>query len=241
MEHTLAGLVPEFVILDAFAEERVGDRNGAKDQEHPGENAEHRAPGFGAVQPGQPGGKKLHERAKAGGRCYASPCFARRRGRFAAVALRRRPRQITADRPVVVAVRLGETARHADAADPGEIGGDRENVRQIHLQRIGLSSPILNAGSGEVGERSASTSGNAWKSRRISVPHFLRAQVIGVVVAAAQHVGAENDAPFHFRAETFLAGPAVMIEQVLRLLARDAVTHAVEARQIGRASAVAMM
>ena len=56
--------------------------------------------------------------------------------------------------------------------------------------------------------------GRAWSASRSRPPsrtpsgnpadqraHLLRAQVIGVVVAAAQHVGAQNDAALHFRAE----------------------------------------
>ena len=72
-----------------------------------------------------------------------------------------------------------------------------------------------------VGETIASTFS---KARAKSLPdqraHFLGAQVIGVVVAAAENVGAEDDAAFHFRAEALRARAAVMLEQALRFSAR---------------------
>ena len=43
---------------------------------------------------------------------------------------------------------------------------------------------------------------------------FLRAQVIGIVIAAAQHVGAENDATLHFCAETRTARFGVKLDRI---------------------------
>ena len=42
--------------------------------------------------------------------------------------------------------------------------------------------------------------------------NFLSADVVGVVIARAQNVSAENDSAFYFRPEPFLAGATVMIE-----------------------------
>src|SRR5205814_4387979 len=63
---------------------------------------------------------------------------------------------------------------------------------------------------------------------------FLRAQIISVVVRRTQNVSAENDAPFHFRAETFLAGAAVMIEQIFWVFRPMSVANAIKARQVCR-------
>ena len=64
--------------------------------------------------------------------------------------------------------------------------------------------------------------------------HFLRAQIVGVVIAAAEHVGAEDDAPFDLGAEPFLARPAIVVEQAGGVLRAMPVPHAVEAGEIRR-------
>ena len=79
----------------------------------------------------------------------------------------------------------------------------------------------------------ASTFSNAAvKSLRIECADFLRPEVIGVVVAAAEDVGAEDDAALDFRAEAFLAGPCHNVEQVCRVRRAMAVADAVKAREI---------
>src|SRR4029077_11043318 len=64
--------------------------------------------------------------------------------------------------------------------------------------------------------------------------HFLRAQVIGVVITGAQNVSAKDDAPFHFRPETLLTRAAVKIEDIFRIFSTMSVTHAVESSEIRR-------
>ena len=79
-----------------------------------------------------------------------------------------------------------------------------------------MRSPNLNAGTGEVGEISASTFSNA--SGEIlanQLTHFLRAQIISVVITGAQNISAENDPAFHFPAETFFTRAAITIEDDL--------------------------
>src|SRR4030095_2048379 len=64
------------------------------------------------------------------------------------------------------------------------------------------------------------------------VAHFLRAQVIGVVVTGAQNIRAKNDPPFHFRSKTLFTGAAIKIENVFRIFSTISVTHADEASEV---------
>src|SRR3954453_20294747 len=64
------------------------------------------------------------------------------------------------------------------------------------------------------------------------VAHFLGAQIIGVVVTGAQNVSAKNNAPFHFRSETFLTRAAVKIENVFGIFSTIPVPHAIEASEV---------
>ena len=62
----------------------------------------------------------------------------------------------------------------------------------------------------------------------------MRLQVVGVVVAVAQHIGADHDAALHFGAEALRARLLVHVLQVLVLGGAVAVAHAVVARQVRR-------
>ena len=109
----------------------------------------------------------------------------------------------------------GKPAWNAERADPGQIGGDRENIGQIHVQRIGRA---LTEFEGRLGRSRRNERIHFLESARKILPdkrpHFLRPHIIGLVIAGAQNIGAENDPAFHFRAETFRPRPAVMIQQV---------------------------
>ena len=97
-----------------------------------------------------------------------------------------------------------------------------------------MFSPCANAADGAVGVSIASTRANA----SVEVPldqraHLLRAQVIRVVVAGRQHVGADHHAPPHLRAEALGARALIEVAQVRTVLAQ-AEAHAVIAREIRR-------
>ena len=62
---------------------------------------------------------------------------------------------------------------------------------------------------------------------------LLRLEVIGVVVAVREHVGADQDAALHFGAEALRPALAVHVVQVAVFGGAMAVAHAVEARQVG--------
>ncbi len=63
--------------------------------------------------------------------------------------------------------------------------------------------------------------------------HPLGLGVVGVVVAGAQHEGAQQDPALHFRPETLGAGLLVERLQVRDVRGAVAVLHAIEAAQVG--------
>src|SRR5262249_32806215 len=91
--------------------------------------------------------------------------------------------------------RARKATRDADSADPGEVAGDRKNIRKVHLERVtGFFTGLKGSG-----RRGGSDDGiNLLKGVDEIVSNersdFLGAQVVGVVVATAKNVGAENDA-----------------------------------------------
>ena len=64
-------------------------------------------------------------------------------------------------------------------------------------------------------------------------PHLLGLQVIRVVVAGAEDVGAEHDAAFHLGAESGAARPVVHVAERRRVGRADAVADAVVACEVG--------
>ena len=63
-------------------------------------------------------------------------------------------------------------------------------------------------------------------------PDALRLKVVGVVIAVREDVGADQDAPFHFVAETLRARPGVHLGKIGEILRAVAVAYAVVAREV---------
>src|SRR5439155_25907267 len=64
--------------------------------------------------------------------------------------------------------------------------------------------------------------------------NLLRLEVVGVVIAVREDIGADEDAAPHFGAEAFGARAAIHVGEVAVLLRAVAIAHAVEARQVRR-------
>src|SRR5206468_10655835 len=64
--------------------------------------------------------------------------------------------------------------------------------------------------------------------------HFLRAQIISVVITGAQNIGAENNAPFNFLPETFPTSAAIKIEDVVRIFRPISITDAIKPGEVSR-------
>src|ERR1043166_404846 len=125
-----------------------------------------------------------------------------------------------------------ESAGQAEAADSREIARDREHIREIHLNRI---IALLADFERRRGRCRCHDRINLLESLDEVLANeradFLRAQIKRVVVAAAQHVRAEDDTSFHFRAESLPAGLAVKFDRVGAIHTR-AVADAVKAREV---------
>src|SRR5262249_51502157 len=132
-------------------------------------------------------------------------------------------------------VDVSETARYADSANSRQVRRNSEDIGEIHLQWVSDAFAQLKR--------------RHWRSRRDQCidflkrlreiapnqfPHFLRAQIIGVVITGAQNVRAENNPPFHFRSETFLARAAIEIEHVFRVFCSISVTDPIKASKVRR-------
>ena len=95
-------------------------------------------------------------------------------------------------------------------------------------------SPSLNAGKGETGATMASTSSKRIrKIARDQGAHFLRFQVVRIIVSRTQHVSAQHDAALTLGAEAFAACVAVHIGEGVAGRRAEGVANAVVAGQIG--------
>src|SRR5438128_12079452 len=108
-----------------------------------------------------------------------------------------------------------ESTGQTDSANTGQISGIRENIREIHLQRIGGALSEF-----ERCHRRSRRNERIDLFKRLGeilanqLAHFLRAQIISVVITRTQNVGSENDPAFDLLTKTFPACPSVMIAQL---------------------------
>src|SRR5204863_9863592 len=142
--------------------------------------------------------------------------------------------QLQTDRQAMP-IDVGETTRHADSANTGEIRGAGEDIREIHLQGIVRAFAQF-----ESWDRRSRRNQRVDFLERLckilpdQLAHLLRAQIISIVITGAQNVSAENDPAFYFRAETFLSRAAVMIEEIPWMFGPMSVADAIKAGEIRR-------
>ena len=115
---------------------------------------------------------------------------------------------------------------------PARLQEMRENVAQIHLQRVVEFFANLERRR----RRGGRDDGIHFFKRLQKIvaderADFLRAQIIRVVIAAAQNVGAQDDSPLHLSAKTRAARPAIKFNRVSAVHSR-AIADAVEAREV---------
>src|SRR6266545_6762902 len=124
---------------------------------------------------------------------------------------------------------------HGDARQSRHVHRHRKNVVEVHLDRIGAL--LADAERRRWRRRSqdrADTLGEAiLKILLDQGADFLRAQIIGVVIAGGKHIGADHDAAADFVAKTLGAGVLVQFADRTARHAQ-AVAHAVVAREVGR-------
>ena len=152
----------------------------------------------------------------------------RRRGKLFP---RRTARRSSASRSATLVV---VAARHRHARQSREIHRDREDIRQIHRQRIvGFLAELECrwwARPAPSPRRSSRT--RCSKSRRIKRAHLLPLQIVGIVVAGREREGAEHDAAFDLGAETFARACDSYISMLLSRLDAQTEADAVVAREI---------
>ncbi len=153
------------------------------------------------------------------------------RGREQPLLREMRSDDLQADRQSV-----DQTAGHRHRRQAGQIRADGIDVVQVHRDRIvGLRA---DRECGRRRRRSHQHVDFAECALEVGIdeaPHLLRLQVVGVVIAGRQHVGAGHDTAFDLGAETFAARALVEIHQIARFLAAVAEAHAIVARQVRRA------
>ncbi|MPM22387.1 hypothetical protein SDC9_68839 [bioreactor metagenome] len=129
---------------------------------------------------------------------------------------------------------FAKTGGHAHAGQTGQRGGQGVDVGQIVGERVALAAELPGHGG-----RGGAGDDVAFLERGLEVvgdhaADFLRLQVVGVVVAVAQHIGADDDAALDLVAKAFGTGLLVHVEQVSVVLGAMAELHTVKAREVGR-------
>ena len=128
-----------------------------------------------------------------------------------------------------------EARRHAHAGQAGQARRQREDVGEVVGDRVVARRAELpgHARRDRAGDHVA-----AAKAGREVVgdhaPQLLGLQIVGVVVAMAQHVGPDHDPALDLRAEALAAALLVHVEQVVVARRTVAIAHAVEAAQVRR-------
>ena len=127
-----------------------------------------------------------------------------------------------------------EAARQRQPTDACQIERQGEYVRQVHAQRVaGLLADA------EGGCRAGGAGDDIDLSQRqVEIlldqrAHLLRLEIVGIIVARAEGIGAEHDPALDLRPETLAARAAIRLPQRFPRL-RQAVADAVVARQVGR-------
>src|SRR5579884_134542 len=114
---------------------------------------------------------------------------------------------------------VGQAARDRQAGQARHVDGDREHVVQVHGQRIvDFLAYLERRRWGSWCEEHVEALEGAVELLLDERPHFLRLEVVRIVVPGAQHVGAEHDAALDFGPEARLAGGVVLAPDVRRLL-----------------------
>src|SRR5690606_37472829 len=145
--------------------------------------------------------------------------------RFAEVAAQ----QLHADRQAT-----GEAGGQGDTGNACQIGGGGVDVGQVQVHRI------IDIFAHRKGWRRGGGTDDHVHSvefrHEIILDHptdLLRLQVVGIVIAGGQGVGAHHDTALYLVAEALGAGAQVQVVEVRGVLAAVAEAHAVETRQVG--------
>ncbi len=129
------------------------------------------------------------------------------------------------------------------AGRPARLAGTVKTSLRYMASGSACFSPSANAALGAVGVSSTSHCLKAFfEVAGDQRAHLAGLGEIGVVEAGREHIGADDDAALHFRAEAGSAGRRIHVLQVRAVeQVAQAVAHAIIAREVRGASAGAMM
>src|SRR5208337_2996797 len=128
---------------------------------------------------------------------------------------------------------FGHSAGNGNARDAGQAGGNSVDIGEIHLQGVVHTLAELEGGDGGGwGDDHVHLVKRFQKIPGDESAHFLGFQVISIVVAGAQDVGAKHNAPLHLGAKPFAACPFVHLLQIRVLSGPESIAHTIVARQI---------
>ena len=123
-----------------------------------------------------------------------------------------------------------DSAGHAHAGKTGQRRGHRVEIAQVGRHRIGLGAEVVGRRRGDGAHDDVDLLEGRVELLRDQAAHLLRLDVVGVVVAVREHVGADQDAALGFGAEALaLLGHVLNVGVVLGAVA---VANAVKARQV---------
>ena len=115
--------------------------------------------------------------------------------------------------------------------DAGQVDADGVDVRQVHLHGVARFLAELEGGTrcGRTGDDVTLLEGVV-EVVGDQAAQTLCLQVVGIVVAVRQHIGADEDAALHFVAETLGARLGIHVVEVGVFRGAIAITHAIETR-----------
>ena len=114
-----------------------------------------------------------------------------------------------------LAALLRRTHREGQTRHARRLTAQREHVLEVHLQRIVAVSPIWKAVLGETGQAITSTTKCLVEILLDQRAHFLRLQIVGVVVSRSERIRPQHDAPLDFGAKALAARPRKISHMVV--------------------------
>src|SRR5437667_5255701 len=128
-----------------------------------------------------------------------------------------------------------ESARNRNSRSARQVAGDGEDIVQVHLDRVvGLVADRKRGRRRCRADDDVAAFVDALEILGNQPPHLLRLEVVRIVIAMREHVGADQDPTLDLGAETFGPRLLVHVEQVGILLRTVTIAHAVETRQVRR-------
>ena len=128
----------------------------------------------------------------------------------------------------------GISARYAHARNSRQAPGNRINVREVHGQRVVHLLAELEGGEGrDRGHNGIHLLKRIRKIARDQGAHFLRFQVVRIIVSRTQHISAQHDAALTLGSEPLAACVAIHIGERVAGRRAESVSNAIVAGQIG--------